>query len=122
MQKNWQSLVVGLITAGSLAGGAWAASTPQRSRAGTHQAASKASSSRGGYGVASMLDKTVGLTPEQKDSVQGLLADQRQKSQALREETDAKIRAVLTPDQQKKFDELLAEQKARRANRFARAQ
>jgi hypothetical protein len=59
------------------------------------------------------LEKKVGLTPEQRDAVRGLLAEQRQKSQALREETDNKIRAMLNPDQQKKFDEVVAEQKSR---------
>jgi len=61
----------------------------------------------------SILERKVGLTPEQRDAVRGLLAEQRQKSQALREETDGKIRAILNPEQQKKFDEVLAQQKAR---------
>ena len=33
--------------------------------------------------------------------------------QSAREESDSKIRALLTPEQQKKFDTLLAEQKSR---------
>ena len=66
-----------------------------------------------GFGFVSTLERKVGLTPEQRDAVRGLLAEQRQKSQALREETDGKIRAMLNPEQQKKFDEVLAEQKAR---------
>ena len=57
------------------------------------------------------------LTPEQRDSVRGLLAEQRQQSQALREQTDAKIRALLNADQQKKFDTMLTEQKERRARK-----
>ena len=68
---------------------------------------------RGAFGFVSTLEQKVGLTPEQRDSVRGLLAEQRQKSQALREETDSKIRALLNPDQQKKFDGVLAGQKAR---------
>jgi Spy/CpxP family protein refolding chaperone len=72
-----------------------------------------AGSGRGAYGFVSTLEHKVGLTPEQRDSVRGLLAEQRQKSQAMREETDGKIRAILNPEQQKKFDEVLAEQKAR---------
>jgi hypothetical protein len=76
-------------------------------------AARGAQSGRGAYGFVSTLERQVGLTPEQTDAVRGLLAAQRQKSQAMREETDNKIRALLNPDQQKKFDEVLAEQKAR---------
>ena len=68
---------------------------------------------RGAFGFIATLERQVGLTPEQRDAVRGLLADQRQKSQAMREETDGKIRAMLNPEQQKKFDEVLAEQKAR---------
>jgi Spy/CpxP family protein refolding chaperone len=70
-------------------------------------------SGRGAFGFMSILERKVGLTPEQRDAVRGLLAEQRQKSQALREETDGKIRAILNPEQQKKFDEVLAQQKAR---------
>ena len=76
-------------------------------------AARAAKNSRGAFGFAATLERKVGLTPEQRDSVRGLLAEQRQKSQALREETDRKIRAVLNPEQQQKFDEVLAEQKSR---------
>jgi hypothetical protein len=70
-------------------------------------------SGRGAYGFVATLEKKVGLTPEQRDAIRGLLAEQRQKSQALREDTDNKIRAMLNPDQQKKFDEVVAEQKSR---------
>jgi Spy/CpxP family protein refolding chaperone len=48
---------------------------------------------RGGSGFLARLDRSVGLTPEQRDAVHGLLAAQRQSSQELREQTDAKIRA-----------------------------
>jgi Spy/CpxP family protein refolding chaperone len=76
-------------------------------------AARAAKSGRGAVGFVATLERKVGLTPEQRDSVRGLLAEQRQKSQALREETDSKIRAILNPEQQQKFDEVLAEQKSR---------
>ena len=76
-------------------------------------AARSGRSGRGAYGFISTLEQRVGLTPEQRDAVRGLLAQQRQKSQAMREETDGKIRAMLNPDQQKKFDEVLSEQKTR---------
>jgi hypothetical protein len=76
-----------------------------------------ARSGRGSYGFIATLERQVGLTPEQRDAVRGLLAEQRQKSQAMREETDSKIRAILNPDQQKKFDAVLAEQKTRFARK-----
>lgn len=68
---------------------------------------------RGAFGFVSTLEKRVGLSPEQRDAVRGLLAEQRQKSQALRQDTDSKIRGLLTAEQQKKFDSVLAEQKSR---------
>ncbi len=70
-------------------------------------------SGRGVGGFVSALERQVGLTPEQRDAVRGLLAAQREKSKALREETDGKIRAMLNADQQKKFDQVVIEQKAR---------
>ena len=76
-------------------------------------AAKAGRTNRGTFGFVATLERKVGLTPEQQDAVRGLLADQRQKSQALREETDGKIRALLNPEQQQKFDEVLAEQKTR---------
>ena len=72
---------------------------------------------RGGFGFAAALEKRIGLSPEQRDAVRGLLAEQRQKTQSVREETDAKIRAVLNAEQQKKFDSMLAEQKANRRSK-----
>src|SRR5262245_49486186 len=79
----------------------------------TAPAARPAGGARGAFGFVATLEKRVGLTPEQRDAVRGLLADQRQKSQALRQETDSKIRGLLNADQQKKFDDVLAEQKSR---------
>ena len=76
---------------------------------------------RGASGFVATLERKVGLTPEQRDAVRGLLAEQHQKSQTLREETDGKIRAMLNPDQQKKFDEVLVEQKSRFAKNRQRA-
>jgi len=114
MEKKWQQFAVGILLAGSFVStsvahaAAFAASQPNRS----------VSSRRGtGFGFAAMLEKTVNLTPEQNDAVRGLLAEQRRQSQALREQTDAKIRGLLNAEQQKKFDAFLAEQKTRRAGR-----
>ena len=104
-RHNWKSswmtvLIVTGLSALSLAQDAPAARRP-------------AGAYRGGMGFAATLEKRVGLTPEQRDSVRGLLAEQRQKVAAIHEETDQKIRAILNPDQQQKFNEVLAEQKAR---------
>lgn len=76
-----------------------------------------APSSRGRGGFAAALEHEVGLTPEQRDAVRGLLAKQRQETQALRDETDQKIRGMLNAEQQKKFDGFLADQKAQRQSR-----
>src|SRR5437773_8950192 len=65
-------------------------------------------------GFQSQLDKAVGLTPEQRDTVHGLLAQQHRDRLAMQEQTDAKIRSLLSPEQQKKFDTFLTEQKQSR--------
>src|ERR1700692_2593567 len=77
---------------------------------------SRSGATHGGFGFAAALDRKLGLTPEQKDAVRGLLAQQHQQSVSLREETDQKIRALLNAEQQKKFDSMLAEQKASRGH------
>ncbi len=60
------------------------------------------------------LERSVGLSPEQRDAVRGLMAEQRQKTQAVREDTDGKIRALLTAEQQKKYDAFRAQNKAKK--------
>jgi len=102
---NWKSRWITVLMVGGLASMSLAAD------AGTSGRASR--TGRGSYGFISTLEQRVGLTPEQRDAVRGLLAEQRQKSQALRTETDGRIRALLNPEQQKKFDSVLADQKAR---------
>ncbi len=105
-RRNWKSGWITVLVVAGLASMSVAQDVPAAARY-------SARSGRGMFGFAATLERQVGLTPEQRDSVRGLLAEQRQKSQALREETDGKIRAILNPEQQKKFDEVLAEQKAR---------
>jgi Spy/CpxP family protein refolding chaperone len=77
------------------------------------QPAAHSRTMRGGspFGFESRLSKAVGLTPEQRDAVKGLMAQQRQQRSAIQEQTDTKIRAILNPDQLKKFDTFLADQK-----------
>jgi hypothetical protein len=87
--------------------------------------------SKTGFGFQSRLEKAVGLTPEQRDTVRGLLAQQHEalrslresmepKYQSVQEDTDTKIRALLNPDQQKKLDAFLAKQKQGRSARTRR--
>jgi hypothetical protein len=73
-----------------------------------------ASAKYGRAGFQTQLDSAVGLTPEQRDSVRGLLAQQHRDRLAMQEQTDTKIRAMLSPEQQKKFDAFLAQQKQSR--------
>jgi len=80
------------------------------------QAEPNAAAGKGAFGYAGRLERAVGLTPEQRDGVRGLLAEQRQKTQAVREETDTRIRALLNAEQQKKFDAFQAQSKAKRNN------
>lgn len=93
----------GLVLAGLLAVTSW-----------TPAAADSRGASRGGF-LASM-DRVVGLTPEQRDAARGLLAEQRQAVRALHDQTDGKIRALLTPEQQKKFDAFVASWQSQRAS------
>lgn len=104
-QKHWKASWMTILMVAGLS----AMSLAQDGAA----AARSTKSGRGALGFVATLERQVGLTPEQRDAVRGLLADQRQKSQALREETDGKIRALLNPEQQKKFDDVVAQQKAR---------
>lgn len=103
--KCWKSSGMTLLVVAGLSAMSLAQDASVAARAGR--------SGRGAFGFIATLEQKVGLTPEQRDAVRGLLAEQRQKSQALREDTDGKIRAMLNPDQQKKFDAVLADQKAR---------
>ena len=86
---------------------------------------------RGFNGFQSKLEHALGLTPEQREAVHGLLAQQHEELRVLREasepkyaavqeQTDAKIRALLNPEQQKKFDVLVAQQKESRSARRRR--
>ncbi|MCX8048386.1 MAG: hypothetical protein N3A55_01835 [Methylohalobius sp.] len=59
------------------------------------------------------LDEQLELTPEQKPRVEAVLREQREKMQAVREETRNRIKAILTPEQAARFDKLHREQKER---------
>src|SRR5471032_1275468 len=105
-RSSWKWSWITVLMVAGLASMSMAQDVPAAAR-------NSARGGRGMFGFVSTLERQVGLTPEQRDAVRGLLAEQRQKSQAMREETDGKIRALLNPEQQKKFDEVLAQQKNR---------
>lgn len=51
------------------------------------------------------MGKRLDLTDEQKAKIKPLMEEQERQMKATFETTHAKIREILTPDQQKKFDE-----------------
>lgn len=64
------------------------------------------------------LKKKLNLTDEQQKKIQSIQESKREKKKAIHEqmkalhdETQAEIRAVLTPEQQAKFDEMKANRK-----------
>ena len=82
-----------------------------------------------------ILTQKLGLSPEQKQSVYNLILDKTTKVEAikakytsnkkgmgkelkpLRDNFDAQMKAILTPDQASKWAQLKAEQKAKRAEK-----
>lgn len=122
--KHFKSMLT-LAVAAQIVGTLWAQEAPLSSVRASHgtEAARMGSGRnlRKGFGFLAMLQQTVNLTAEQQDTVRGLLAEQREQMSALRDKTDGKIRAVLTAEQQHKFDAFLSAQKAERKNRKARA-
>jgi Spy/CpxP family protein refolding chaperone len=117
MKKSLQQWAAGILVAGSFVSIGLAQESPVPPAAHSRSADAGARRGSSGFGFAAMLERTINLTPEQSDAVRGLLAEQRRQNQALREQTDSKIRALLNPEQQKKFDAFLAEQKTRRPGR-----
>ncbi len=67
----------------------------------------------GRNGFATRLTRQLSLSAEQQEALRGVMADQRQQMANVRTQTDAKIRGLLTPEQQAKFDSLQAKQKSR---------
>src|SRR5580698_6080461 len=98
MQQNyWQCALIGLVLLGGSHTPSFADDTTSDTKApaavstpGGHWKHSGSGAAHGGFGFAAALDRKVGLTPEQKDAVRGLLAQQHQQSVALREQTDQK--------------------------------
>ena len=134
---QWQHVVLSLLVIGGLTVPGWAqdGSAPAATTANPVSVGrgrwNRSGFSRGPSSFERRL-RTLGLTPEQLDAVHGILAQQREQFRALREETDpkyasileqtdSKIRTMLNPEQQQKFDKLVAQQKAERAQRRLRS-
>jgi len=59
------------------------------------------------------MTETLGLSAEQRAQMETVIQTQQEKRQALREETQISIRAVLTPEQQATMDEMRQARRAR---------
>ena len=59
------------------------------------------------------MTETLGLSEEQKAQMEIVIQTQQEKRQALREETQISVRAILTPEQQAKMDEMRQARRAR---------
>ena len=59
------------------------------------------------------IDARLKLTPDQKEKLRGLLEEGATKMDALDKEYRAKMREVLTSDQQKEWDKIKSEYRAR---------
>jgi periplasmic protein CpxP/Spy len=64
------------------------------------------------------LTKALSLNDEQKTKVEAILKGQQEKFKALREETHASIKAVLTPEQVTKFDAMQEKRQEMRKQRM----
>lgn len=122
---HWQQTLISLMLMGTLTLPCFATRAESSANKGAH----KRSGMAGGWSrFEAKLDHTLGLSVEQKEAVRGLLAQQHQelrglragiepKYQTIQEQTDAKIRALLNPEQQKKFDVMVAQQKEWRSRK-----
>ena len=122
-RKTWIQTAATLALLRALTLCAYAQEPAAAASFGEGKSAVHARTVRGGspFGFESRMSKAVGLTAEQRDTVRGLMAEQRQQRTAIQEQTDSKIRAILNADQQKKFDLFLADQKKFRTARFKKS-
>src|SRR5690242_8322576 len=71
---------------------------------------------RGGFGSQQRVDRLaqeLHLTTDQKNKIKVIYDDQRTRMDRLRAETDAKVRKVLTPAQQKQYAAMEAQMRGR---------
>ena len=89
------------------------------------------SHSRGGRGHLERLQRELDLSPEQRDSVRAILerhrpgfdsvwAESRPRYETLRDRVRSDIRAQLGPDQQRRYDDMIARLEAKRRAREER--
>ena len=78
----------------------------------------------GGHPMMEKMQQNLGLTPDQQKQVEQIKQEYQPRRQALmdqmkalHEEESGKIRAILTPEQQAKFDKMRAEMKEHRGER-----
>jgi Spy/CpxP family protein refolding chaperone len=118
-----KKLLLTVIVNGALAMGLAAASIPARAQDQDTQS-SGARQMRSPDEVVQKLGEKLNLTDDQKEQIKPIIADRQQKLQALRsdssgrrrqkarqaksilEDSDKKIKAILTPDQQKQYAEM----------------
>lgn len=129
-----KKLLLTVVVNGALAVGLAAASIPARAQdQGTQQTGARQMPSPDD--VVQRLGEKLNLSDDQKAQIKPIIADRQQKMQALRsdtsmrrrqkarqmksifEESDKKIKAILTPDQQKQYAELEQQMKERRQER-----
>lgn len=129
-----KKLFITVIVNGALAIGLAAASIPARAQdQDTQQAGARQMPSPDD--VIQRLGQKLNLSDDQKAQIKPIIADRQQKMQALRsdtslrrgqkgrqmksvmEDSDKKINAILTPDQQKQYAELKQQMKERRQER-----
>jgi Spy/CpxP family protein refolding chaperone len=116
-------LAPGLLALGLASGLPLAAQTPDQ-QSNTPQAAQSAPRTPDPVRQSKHLAKRLNLTPDQENQIEPILADRIQQSQAirsdatlspkdraakmrtLRQDSEAKIKSVLTSDQQQKYDQM----------------
>jgi Spy/CpxP family protein refolding chaperone len=129
-----KKLLVTIIVNGALAMGVAAASIPARAQDQETQSAG-ARQKMSADDVVQRLGEKLNLSDDQKAQIKPIIADRQQKMEALRSNTslrrgqkgrqmksimkdsDQKINAILTPDQQKQYAELKQQMKERRQER-----
>jgi Spy/CpxP family protein refolding chaperone len=114
--KNWKVIagIVGVFLLGMTAGGLVTARVIKRQ---AHRAGAPGSPMAAEF-ITRRLTWELHLTPEQRRQVFAILSETQRELRPLYQraltESQQKIRAVLRPDQQAKYDRLLAERRAAR--------
>lgn len=68
------------------------------------------------------LEKELQLNPEQKAKVDEIFKEQHEKFRVIREESHARIKNVLNPEQIKKWDDMKQQRKEKRQQKPAKLQ